>query len=221
MVFRFPINLLFVVISTTACVSGPRDWPSVHGVVLDKDTNEPVEGAFIITNWGGAVPRLVQRESVCYRIDIGTSDKQGKFTVPFWLEGINTVAEEERHIRIYKSGMTPETWPNYPQGLRSYYMQKDSRSRLDRLNFILAMYVNHSGCNSDDSDDDLEFMLIQMYREVYSESVGLAGTDAEKEVLKQIRYWIASDWNETTNTLTFEEADKLFEENIIGLPEND
>lgn len=218
MIFRFPISFLFVVISTTACVSGPRDWPSVQGVVLEKDTNEPIGGAFIIANWGGSVPRLVQRESVCYHMDIVTSDEQGEFTVPFWLEGINTVAEEERHIRIYKAGMTPETWPNYPRGLRSYYMQKDSRSRLDRLNFILAMYVNHRGCNT---DDDLETMQIQMYREVYSESVRLAGTDAEKEVLKRIRYWIASDWNETTNTLTYKEADKLFEEKIKGLLEND
>jgi hypothetical protein len=151
---RITIALLFVISSITACVSGPRDWPSVQGVVLDKDTIEPIEGACIVANWGGSVSRLVQREGVCYRIDIVKSDKQGNFTVPFWVEGFNTIAEEERYIRIYKPGMTPEIWPVYPRGIHTYYMIKDNRTQLDRLSFILNMYVSYGGCNQDDALED-------------------------------------------------------------------
>jgi hypothetical protein len=85
---KFKIALLgLMVLSLAACASPVRDlyFGEIKGMVVDADTNQPIEGAVVYVNW-----QAIDRHSgFIQAVDVGplyatetTTDKEGHFVLP-------------------------------------------------------------------------------------------------------------------------------------------
>lgn len=150
------------------------------GQVIDAITGKPIEGTIVIAMWTGA-SGLVESRSVCYHVETATSDKDGQFHIPGWINPAGPFALRRHVFTIaYKPGYEGE------QGKR-YFVDKidmelfkgDKHERLE----YLESAVSHECFN-----DDYREQLIPYTKAIYEEAVSLQATPGDMAIVKSIKY---------------------------------
>jgi len=71
-----------VCVITAGCVvGGHRVWPKIDGVVLDKESGDPIEGAFVTVSYGGDYYYIIESQGTCYKQETIKTNERGQFTV--------------------------------------------------------------------------------------------------------------------------------------------
>lgn len=122
----------------------------ITGAVVDADTGAPISGAVIVAQW--------QLQNIIYqgfggyaKIIVETSDKEGKFNIPFWVsykpwKFYASVMEFEPTIIVYKPGYKlyrsteynregDPTWPVRPE-----MTEEEKKKMVGQLYFDVQQY---------------------------------------------------------------------------------
>ena len=78
--------------------------------VVDVDTGQPIDGAFVISKWHGDFPSLVHSTTSCVDMAINGTDSDGFATLrPYSFSPLSLIAWGlGREIQLYKTGYDPE-----------------------------------------------------------------------------------------------------------------
>jgi hypothetical protein len=78
---------------------------AARGIVLEKNTGQPIAGVFVFAFWQGQVLNPVEAKTVCYHAAITTTDAAGRFDLP---ENSGNLAphivERQRYVSAYMPG---------------------------------------------------------------------------------------------------------------------
>lgn len=79
---------------------------SIHGVVTDAETGQPIEGAIVAVKWVGTVSMIVDAQTRCYWVESAVTDEKGEYKLSRWWNLKRWVPLFDRFINIkaYKSG---------------------------------------------------------------------------------------------------------------------
>ncbi len=161
----------------TLCAA-PSAFTPKKGVVLDWETKEPIAGAIVVAQWQGYRSAIVQTYSVCYHVESVTTDEQGHFRLPVYLDHAFSVQEKHVMIFIYKTGFKRSVDEDnyvrnfYKEGL--YYQEKDNRTGEDRIDYLLKF---SPVCGARDGS---KVNYSDLYGALYDEADRLATTREEK-----------------------------------------
>jgi hypothetical protein len=220
-----PITVLIIcaiicVIITGCVVGGPKVWPNIEGVILDKDTGEPIVGVFVSVSYGGAYYYVIESQGVCYDENVIKTDEKGKFGIKTKFEFMNRALNRQMNIRTYKSGKRSISLPDYPSDSHTFYvhtfhMEKSSETSTERIKSIMRNSVG-GGCGTNGKVSPVQH---EMQAQGYAEALSLAKTKDELKLLRLLRYWIATSWNEKSESLSPNEAERIFSEKFKDLSE--
>lgn len=110
---RWPMIILILVALTYLGFRGlvfvGATGRSLHGVVTDAETGQPIEGAIVAANWVGTVSMIVDSQTQCYWVESAITDENGEYELPRWWSTKRWVPLHRRYINIvaYKSGYHP------------------------------------------------------------------------------------------------------------------
>jgi hypothetical protein len=84
----------------------------MNGRVVDRETGAPIPGALVIAEWKGDIGGPVQSSSVCFHLEVVTTDAEGRYHIPGWARrpatdsegGFFGVRNVEVTRTLYKSG---------------------------------------------------------------------------------------------------------------------
>jgi hypothetical protein len=102
----FRLLILVLCLAAASCALGPKkiyDWPQQEGVVIDKETGEPIAGVWVTGRWRGRV----MGDTVCFHADATQTDAQGRFVFPAWRnrEGNFESSYDQNFVtNVYKQG---------------------------------------------------------------------------------------------------------------------
>jgi hypothetical protein len=93
---RSTVAAAFLTASMQACSlsGGP-----IGGMVLDKETNQPIPGVIVVARWFGDYTQFVQSSSACYHVETTRTDASGRYEIPRW-----TRAPEIEDLRFSSAG---------------------------------------------------------------------------------------------------------------------
>lgn len=79
---------------------------SIHGVITDAETGQPIEGAIVAVEWVGTVSMIVDAQTRCYWVESAVTDEKGEYKLSRWWNLKRWVPLSDRFIDIkaYKSG---------------------------------------------------------------------------------------------------------------------
>jgi len=195
-------------------------WPKIEGIVFDKDTGEPIEGVFVSVSYGGDYYYIIESQGVCYEEDVIKTDEKGKFTIKTKFEFLNRALNRQMNIRIHKPGKRSIFLPGYPSDSHTFYthtfhMENFSGTSTERIKNILRNSVGGE-CGTERKVSSVQH---EMQAQGYAEALSLAKTKDELELLRSLRYRIATSWNENGNSLSLDEAERIFSEKHKDLSE--
>lgn len=108
-------SILFTMLPLTACAYMPLRYSAdrIGGIVVDAETDQPIEGAVVIAHWNVTKMHLALG-------DIGypsgrnlvwleaVTDKEGKYLIPAWgpkfVSPLESMSGRDSHLAIFKSG---------------------------------------------------------------------------------------------------------------------
>ncbi|MFZ5619388.1 MAG: carboxypeptidase-like regulatory domain-containing protein [Pseudomonadota bacterium] len=180
--------LLAALLLLQACTATPvRDWPAQEGRVLDAQTGQPIEGAFVVMRWIGYGG---YSQSQCFHVDVAETDAQGRFHIPEWRNDQRsaTLVDQLRNVDVvHKPGyrLAERTYREQSQKQGVWYLHADRRSVEDRLEYLLHV-LDVTRCGAQDKSD---MSLLRLYRSLYEEGGEIAATAQEKDQVDTLRYW--------------------------------
>ncbi|KAF0192491.1 MAG: hypothetical protein FD165_654 [Gammaproteobacteria bacterium] len=161
--------VILPVLVACGMVGGP-----VSGVVLDAETKQPIEGAYVVAKWSGSSSvSIAESQTVCIYIDMATTDEKGRFRIPMWLFEKPGVSGQWRSITVYKPGYLPAK-----QADDGLYMNASKESLQERVEYMKGV-LRGSSCRGNDAR---EKHLLQLATALYDESVMLAGGKYNPEI---------------------------------------
>lgn len=190
MLMRISVLLAAILVLVQGCSPMPvREWPALEGRVLDAQTEEPIEGAFVVARWIGYGGHT---QSQCFHVDVAQTDAQGRYRIESWRNDQDTaylVDQRQTVERVHKPGyrespLTQEQG-SYLRGM--YYLEKDGREELERLKYLENMLFPTSCYGAGSSKRS----LYRFYESVYYDAKRL---DASDDLLQKIRRTAASAW---------------------------
>lgn len=205
-----PHNIILsaVLLLLHACTATPvRDWPAQEGRVLDAQTEQPIEGAFVVMRWIGYGG---YSQSQCFHVDVAETDAQGRFRIPEWHNDQRsaTLVDQRRNIDVvHKPGyrFAERTYREQSQKLGIYYLELDERGVADRLGYLKNSVV---GCSAKPEE---KYNLLGLYKSLHDEVMRLPVSDEQKKV----GVWLQSHIDEIE--LGFDSAQKLYLERLNHL----
>lgn len=137
----------------------------INGIVVDAETNQPVEGAVVLVEWTKAKGfGLTYTES--YKVAEALSDKSGKFELP----GCYSPFVNDPNVTIYKKGYV--AWNN------KYIFPND----IKRSDYIWKSNVNY----------EMRHFMAQYYHDAhisFINNIVLTGPLAKKKQLLEAVKW--------------------------------
>ena len=169
-------GLISLFLTSCGMVGGP-----VSGVVLDAETRQPIEGAFVVAKWSGSSPATIaDSQTVCIYIDMARTDEKGRFRIPMWLFEKPGVSGQWRGVRIYRPGYM-EVWPREDDELLVKKADVDVKERIKQMYGI----VSHTSCGG---NDKARVSLYPLAVALYEESLSLAGGKYDKDIVEPFLY---------------------------------
>lgn len=165
--------LLALLVVQTGC--GTLDGP-LSGVVIDKSTGEPVEGAIIVAQWQGAVASPAHSQTECYHAETATTKEDGTFRIPAFLGGPWYIMNKRSFVSAaYKEGYRQMSnreieEANVQEALQDViYLVPFAGARAERMKYLSTLAPPCEGLE-----------LVPLYRALYEEANKIAVTKQEK-----------------------------------------
>ena len=201
--------ILITSILLTGCQTIRVYWPPIVGVVLDEETNKPLEGVYVVALWEGD---SAYNTSICFRSKITVTDSNGEYMFPEWRNesGYKTLSEQYMYATFYKSGYSFSRKGTKDRDIYSrrmpfpgyYFSDKETKDekvynfvkyfhgpREERLNYLNS-FLTH--CGKDYPVEDVLELLRAIYTEADELLVNSARPNAnERSIMKSMQYNIA------------------------------
>lgn len=120
------------------------DAHAASGRVINEVTGKPIEGVFVVATWDGFVSMGPEGRTVCYKLEMTRTDREGKFSLPEWSFNFNPFLwRRNRYVGYYVTDFE-ESPNNDPKGLRDppeagdVLMRPFSGDMQERLQFLAA-----------------------------------------------------------------------------------
>ena len=167
----------------------PLTGGPVHGVVVDANTNLPLQGATVIVHWVGHLSGSHGPRYPCYYVALAQSDEKGIFNVPkwsmsrddgpAWTRGMTTAdMEKPNKVFAYRPGYVLEL------GRVGFAVNEEVQlkmapfvgSVMSRLGYLFTPFEPHVKCDADNKT------LIPLYQAMYDEAMASAKTSGELDL---------------------------------------
>lgn len=204
------LSWVFVCLIISGCVvGGPKVWPEIQGVVLDKRTGDPIEDVYVTAYYGGYYYYVIESQGTCYEEVTTKTDKNGRFNIRAKVEIVNRAMNRNVSVGLYKDGMEPtDFYMNYIPDPAIYYMNKSSKTGSARIKSIMrSTYVGGCGFKGEVSKTQDEMQV-----NGYIEALTHVEDDDDLGLLESMRYTIASSWNDKADSLSDSAAEQIFSE---------
>ncbi len=195
--------------------SPPKNWEAIQGNVLDAQTNESIEDAWVIYHWKGNSTALVASAVVCYHVESAQTDSNGRFVIPAWNESL----QNSRHIYltdksrwykvIFKPGYRESSRTSKEDSYRQhrYYLEKyEAKTREDELWYLLRV-IRQSQCGS---PHNMRIAIQEMIVSIYLHATQIAKTTEEQEIIDEMEVTIVGFLDETDNHPSEESVKKFY-----------
>lgn len=198
---RIPVFLVALILLMQGCSPLPiREWPGLEGRVLDAQTEEPIEGAFVVARWIGYGG---YSQSQCFHVEVAETDEQGRYRIAPWRNDQDSAilsnqrqSIERVHAEGYRESQITRERESYRQGV--YYLEKDEGDAEDRLKYLRNAVI---GCSSRYGNKDA---LIAFYKALHHEVAFLP----ESHNRNKTEIWLQNHIDEIE--MGFESAEKLY-----------
>jgi hypothetical protein len=153
------------------------------GIVLDKDTGNPIPGAVVVATWHGIISVPPEARSKCYHAEVAIAGDGGHFRISSFSGNLNPfMLDRQRHITVLAPGYR-ESLESKPRDVRVLMERRvgdksDQFKQLSRTGFL--------GCSSDQK------IFLPALKLLHGEMVLLATSTEEKLVANRILYNIES-----------------------------
>lgn len=211
---------LLILVSTIAlpslqgCSGTPvRDWPAMEGVVLDADTNEPIEGAIVVAFWEG----YGGHSKICFHTESGISDATGKFLISPWRNTSETQFVRYQTVKVgpvFKAGYreSPRTVAEQSHQQGTYFLAIDRSDTTERIEYLLE---SAKACTL--YRDGSEMKAWPLLAEILRESIRIAKTKNDKTTTIRIVQTVSLLLDKEHKNFSYDEAiryahDKLRDE---------
>jgi len=152
------------------------------GRVTNGATGKPIVGAHVVAIWDAEA----FHGSECFNVAAAQTDAAGQFHLPVWSWNINPLyTRRQRKLLTYYPGYrTPDfVWRD---DQREIVMEVDPRTGNERLMYIAKLLY---GCNCG-SIAQRASELLPIYRAVLKESMSLAESKLERQIVSNIMFSI-------------------------------
>lgn len=187
------------------CYSIPvRDWEAMEGVVLDAQTNEPIEGAIVIAHWEGTDRYSTTQ---CFHSEIAITDENGRYLIPAWRNtgrSASAFIEQIRFIkRAYKYG-----YDQSPHGETEAANRRITRLEPSKVNGKARIsYLSHLAPKiSCGNDRDSRENVIPVFKLLHREASALGGDGTNSDGFRTIIFYMALAISDMSTTPSDEEA---------------
>lgn len=208
--FLLPTVLLFL----NACLllGAAKRFPEQSGVVLDKNTHAPIEGAIVVARWLGYISQLVDTQSTCYHVESAVTDAEGRYVLSAWTKLPSKVHHEEIALTIYKAGYIEDIAGVEVMAGKFHeraapeviFLIKDPSSDEKRLENIIRHSVSCYGAGKKGKNE-----LLVLYKSLYEEAISLnLSKDKDLKLVTSLLRQVEEV------TLGYKEAQKRYYERI-------
>lgn len=191
--------LLGAFILLTACVSAAKHTPAQTALVLDEETQLPIEGAIVVARWIGTISQLVDSQTTCYHVESATTDAQGQYSIPSWTKLPGKVHHNAIEVTVYKAGYR-QVWVNKATG--NQYLKRDIGSVEERLEYLKWLHGTTRCGAQNESENNRLPLLKALYEDVKLHGGGKKSAPNEMSPMESIQYDIE------ILELGFEEAER-------------
>jgi len=180
--FTVVIAILLLSGCCLMCPKAVEEWPAEQGVVVDKDTGEPIEGVYVIGHWEG----YVGGHNVCFHAEGTRTDAQGRFVFPAWRNTgpYNTTRYQQYAPRPYVRG-----YKDVGGHITRMEMVRFTGTREERLGYLRSL-IPGSAC--DPAARSSRRNLFPFFEAIYQEAKDLSNTPEDQKELEWFRYVAAT-----------------------------
>lgn len=212
MLMRISVLLAAVLVLVQGCSPMPvREWPALEGRVLDAQTEEPIEGAFVVARWIGYGGHT---QSQCFHVDVAQTDAQGRYRIEPWRNDQDTVylvdqrqTVERVHKTGYRESPLTQEQRSYLRGI--YYLEKDAREVGERLEHLSGLMKSSNCYDAGKSERALYGLRAAIYYEAKS-------LHAPGDLLQWMREMAASAWLAHDSSMSQHEHDEAVSDFLKG-----
>ena len=150
----------------------------MEGIVLEKGSRQPIEGALVVARWQGTGGYTT---TTCFHVESTVSDKRGKYHFPAWENTgkWNNLRDQTIITMAYKPGY--EGSDRQERGVE--YLKPFTGTREERLGYLLR--ISSHSCFSEKYKE-----LIPYNEAIYNEAISIAETKEDKEITNRIRFYL-------------------------------
>ena len=169
----------FLFVSPLTACAATVSSKALEGKVLEEGVNKPVTNAMVIVRWIGDISSIGHGSSVCYHVEVVTTENHGQFHVPAWEKP--SPYGDIAHPRAIRDAYAPHyTFARADKEV--IYLQLFTGVREERLAYLSRITVSCS------DRKEIEINLLPLYKALYEEAKGLAITKDDKlKVLYRLR----------------------------------
>lgn len=183
--------LLGVLLAQTACTTLVGQLTGeLNGVVIDKSTGKPIEGAIVVAQWQGAAVHLVDSRTVCFHVESATTDQDGRYNIAAVPAApVGVMGESALVAGVYKEGYREVTYKDTqePGFVRApigvVHLIPFHGVTKERLEYLARLTSKTSCIDAGASQKN----LFAMAKAVFEESKRIASTEQDKKWVARFR----------------------------------
>ena len=168
----------------TACFGGIRSWPVITGQVLEVGTNKPIQGAIVVSLWSGEKSKtFADFQSVCYHVESTTTDKNGRYEIPVWIEDLShfNITDKRYSVDVFKSGyQEDESTMLSDNQNNSLYFLKPKGTRKEYFKYLRWFRISCRKAGESNKN------LYALNKALYSEAKKFAKSKEEQKVVNSL-----------------------------------
>lgn len=171
------VAFFLLAITQSACATlGGHLSGELSGVVIDKTTGEPIEGAIVVAQWEGSRLHPVDSVTECFHVETTTTDKDGKYFISAIVGAPLGIVGTQAYVSVvYKEGFREVSYKDKkdsgfmkaPRGV--VHLIPFTGSREERMKYLMKLSPPCDGKS-----------LLGLYRAVYKEGSRIAVTKEDK-----------------------------------------
>lgn len=214
------LALFTLLLAQSACATlGGHLSGELSGVVIDKATGEPIEGAIVVAQWQGDGFHPVDSRTVCFHVESATTDQDGKFNITAIPPTPVAVMNASAYVAgVYKEGYREVSYkdtkePGFKKAPRGVvHLIPFTGSREERFEYLKRVRVGCSGAGKGEKS------LFKFHKEIYEEMKRLAVTGKEIKYVSGYRRLVAGLAVSTDGQMTSREYESLIDQYLKNHP---